>query len=91
MGEIWFVVVVTTTMLLLVPERRGQVVALFLAVAVTVAAGQGCLKHAIGKPAGGELSPADVERSSRAEMIRCAGRCSTGLRALPPALSGSTG
>ncbi len=77
MGEIWFVVVITGTMLLVAPERRGQAVALFLAVVVTVAVGQMGLKHAIGKlrPAA-ELAPADVERlvQGGGEMIMVHGR-----------------
>jgi membrane-associated phospholipid phosphatase len=63
MGEVWFLAIVVTTMLLIAPQRRGQAVALFLAVAVTVVVGQGLLKHAIGKlRPDAELSPADVER-----------------------------
>lgn len=63
MGEIWFVIVITTTMLLIAPSRRGQVLALCIALGVTAAVGQGLLKHGIGKlRPDAELSPAEVER-----------------------------
>jgi len=63
MGEVWFLAVVVVTMLLLAPARRGQVVVLCLAVAVSAAVGQGLLKHGIGKlRPDAELSPKDVER-----------------------------
>lgn len=77
MGEVWFLAVVATTMLLLAPQRKGQVVALFVAVAVTVVVGQGLLKHGIGKlRPDAELSPADIERlvANGGEMIAVRGK-----------------
>jgi membrane-associated phospholipid phosphatase len=77
MGEIWFVIVVTTTMLLIAPARRGQVLALCLAIGVAAAVGQGLLKHGIGKlRPDAELSPADVERlvANGGEMIAVRGK-----------------
>jgi membrane-associated phospholipid phosphatase len=63
MGEGSFVVVVGVTMLVLGPARRGQVLALGLAVAVAFLVGQALLKPAIGKlRPGAELTAADVER-----------------------------
>ncbi|MFI5402093.1 MAG: phosphatase PAP2 family protein [Planctomycetota bacterium] len=63
MGEAWFLIVIVTTMLLIAPARRGQVVALLLAVALAVAVGQGLLKHGIAKlRPDAELSSKDIER-----------------------------
>jgi membrane-associated phospholipid phosphatase len=63
MGEVWFVLAAGVTILLLAPARRGQVLALGLAVALAFLVGQALLKPAIGKlrPAAG-LAPADLER-----------------------------
>jgi undecaprenyl-diphosphatase len=77
MGEVWFLAVVATTMLLLAPQRKGQVVALFVAVAVTVVVGQGLLKHAIAKMRpDAELSPLEVERlvAKGGEPVRVRGK-----------------
>jgi membrane-associated phospholipid phosphatase len=63
MGEGSFVVVVGVTMLVLVPARRGQVLALGLAVVVAFLVGQALLKPAIGKlRPGAKLTAADAER-----------------------------
>ena len=63
MGEVWFLAIAVVTMLLLAPARRGQVVVLCLAVAVSAAVGQGLLKHSIAKlRPDAELSAKDIER-----------------------------
>jgi len=63
MGELWFLAIVTVTMLVLAPQRRGQVLALCLAVAVTAVVGQVVLKHAVGKlRPDAELRAGDLER-----------------------------
>lgn len=63
MGELWFLAFVTVTMLLLAPERRGQVLALCLAVALAALVGQVAMKHAVGKlRPDAELSAAEFGR-----------------------------
>lgn len=63
MGEVWFALLAGATMLLLAPARRGQALALGLAVALAFVAGQALLKPAIGKlRPEAPLAPADVER-----------------------------
>jgi membrane-associated phospholipid phosphatase len=77
MGELWFVIVVTVTILLIAPERRGQVLALCLAIGFAAAVGQGLLKHSIAKlRPDAELSAEDVERfvEGGGQLVARAGR-----------------
>ena len=68
MGDFWFAAIVATTVLVLAPARRGQVLALGLALGVTVLVGQGLLKHGVGK-----LRPDADERRDVQQEIEALG------------------
>jgi membrane-associated phospholipid phosphatase len=95
MGEIWFVILVAVTMLLLAPGRRGQVLALCLAIGVAALAGQALLKPAVGKlRPDAELLPADLERlvARGGEMAVVHGRThNRGSALFRPPFSGAHG